>query len=161
MAKIVQAELWDLPPPPRLVVVTTNSVVNNRGVLIMERGSAGDAVELDPEIQAEVTAEIHRQRPEIKLDGTQDYGFLIVRPTPRGFGVLQAKRHWQDVSAWETISLALTQLHAWATKHPDVQIRCSAPGLGCGRIGRGVPIPRERIIAACEKLPDTVTFCFR
>lgn len=161
MANIIQANLWDLPPPPRLVVVTTNSIVNSRGVLIMGRGSAGDAVRLVPTIQFETTIAIRQHRPGIKLNGTQDYGFLVVRPIPRGFGVFQTKRHWLDVSVWETISMSLAQLHVWATEHPDTQIRCSAPGLGCGQIGRGTPIPRERIITACQALPDNVTFCYK
>ena len=161
MANIIQADLWQLPDPPRLLVVTTNSIVNSRGVLVMGRGSAGDARDRVPEIQAEVTAAIHRERPGIRLNGTQDYGFIVVRSPPRGFGILQTKRDWRDVSAWETIALSLAQLHEWATEHPDINIRCSAPGLGCGHIGHGVPVTRDRIITACQALPDNVTFCYR
>ena len=165
MATVLQTDLWQRPALPGLIVVTTNSVVNSRGVLVMGRGSAGDARDRIPGIQSEVTTEIRRQRPGIVLDGTADYGFLVVRspfrPDRVGFGILQAKRHWRDVSAWETIELALAQLAAWATEHPDVEIRCPVPGLGCGQIGRGVQLDRDRVLEACRELPASITFCWR
>ena len=165
MATVVCGELWQRPQLPGLIVVTTNSVVNSRGLLIMGRGSAGDAVKRIPGLQFEVTAEIRQQRPEIVLDGTVDYGFLIIRspfrPGRVGFGILQAKRHWRHVSAWSTIELALSQLETWAIEHPEVEIRCSLPGAGCGQIGSGTPVDREQLLAACCRLPESITFFWR
>lgn len=164
MSEILQTNLWQCPPLPGMIVVTTNSVVNSRGVLIMGRGSAGDAAKRIPGIQAEVTAEIRRQRPEIVLDGKADYGFLVIRspfrPNRVGFGIFQAKRHWRHVSAWETVELSLAQLEEWALEHPEVSIRCPLPGLGCGQIGSGQPLDRDRLLAACSELPASITFCW-
>lgn len=109
MSRIIHAELWVHPGMPGLIAVTTNSVVKHNGELVMGRGSAGQAAQRIPGIALECVLAIQRDFPRIRLDSRMDYGLVVVRaPTPGkiGFGILQAKRHWQDMSSWATIRIA-------------------------------------------------------
>ena len=164
MALILRETLWRHPGFPGLIAVTTNSIVNVHGLLIMGRGSAGDACKRIPGIQRECTEAIRQSFPEILLNGSADYGFVVVRPvrTDRlGFGIFQAKRDWRDVSGLATLSSSFESLRAWAVAHPEVQIRCAAPGLGCGQIGRGQAVSPGWVLETCRELPVNVTFCRR
>ena len=164
MAHIVHEELFVHTSPPGLIAVTTNSIVKSDGGLVMGRGSAGEIARLVPEIRFEGVRAIKRAWPNMKLDGTQDYGFIVVRmPTEKstGIGFLQAKRNWMDTSSRQTIVTGLDMLSEWASQRPDIQIRSVIPGWGCGQIGRGERLDKDELLALCGALPDNVKFCIR
>lgn len=162
--KFVYDELWRHPGNPGIIAVTTNSIVKRDGSLVMGRGSAGEAAQRIPNIGIECATAIQNAHPRFALNGTEDYGFMVVRP-PRedrvGFAILQAKRHWQDVSAIETIMLSIRMLKAYLLANPDVQVRTVFPGGGCGQIGGGTPPSVREIAMLLRPLPDNLTVCIR
>ena len=161
MAQFEQRDLWSPVPWPGLYLVTTNSIITRNRHLVMGRGSAREAKQRIPGIEFEIVEQFH----DFKLDGTEDYGFRIIRDPRRadrfGFGVFQTKRHWKHVAIVETIMLSLSTLNDYAERNPDVTIRCPLPAAGCGWIGTGTPPDPDEIRAACETLPASVTFCSR
>jgi hypothetical protein len=162
MAHFEQRDLWSPVPWPGLYLVTTNSIVTRYyRHLVMGRGSALEAKQRIPGIEFEIMDHL----TEFKLDGTEDYGFRVIRDPRRdnrfGFGILQTKRHWKHVAVVETIVLSLSMLHHYAERNPDVTIRCPLPAAGCGWIGTGTPPDPKAVRAVCETLPNNVTFCSR
>lgn len=162
--KFVHDELWRHPGFPGIIAVTTNSIVKRDGSLVMGRGSAGEAKQRLAGIEFQCADAIMDAHPMMKLDGTEDYGFLVVRP-PRedrvGFAMLQAKRHWQDVSAIETIMLSVRMLRAYLLANPTVQVRTVFPGGGCGQVGNGAAPSILEIASLLRPLPDNLTVCIR
>lgn len=116
---IVHEELWNRMQLPTMVVVTTNSVVCSYG-LVMGRGSAGEAAARYPGLAREAEKAIRCKLPGFVLDGTGDYGFVVVRKSVAqvGIGLLQAKRHWKDKSALPTIEKSVLELGKYALLHP-------------------------------------------
>ncbi len=160
--KYVNDELWKHPGLPGMIVVTTNSMANSKGELVMGRGSAGEAAKRIPGIQRECADAI--RSVGVPLDGTADYGFLVIRhPTDKkvGFGILQAKRDWRNVSDIETISLSIIMLNTYLKNNPSVQVRTVFPGIGCGRFGEGVAIDPKVVKRMLDALPDNLTVCIR
>lgn len=160
----IHDDLWRHPGFPGIIAVTTNSIAKRDGSLVMGRGSAGDAARRIPNIAFECASAILYAHPHIRLDGTQDYGFLVVRP-PRedrvGFAILQAKRHWRDVSDIHTIMLSVLSLRAYLMANPTVQVRTVFPGGGCGQIGNGTAPSVDEIAMLLRPLPDNLTVCIR
>jgi hypothetical protein len=158
MAQILREDLWTRVRWPGLYLVTTNSVLNARGLLIMGRGSAREARDRIPGIQAEIVQIV---QPTV----AEDYGFRVIRDPRRdghfGFGVFQTKRDWRHVAYVETILKSLGMLDEYAVANPDVLIRCPLPAVGCGQIGTGTPPDSNEIRALCLELPDNVTFCVK
>jgi hypothetical protein len=161
--KIAFDELWRNPGIPGMIIVTTNSVTNHYG-LVMGKGSAGEAAQRIPGIRHECVAAIRSVLPGIALDGTQDYGFIVVRNPSLlkiGFGIFQAKRDWKDVSKLETIDKAVVELEHWAVNNPKVNFRMPFPGIGNGQMGAGSPPDINDILQEISGLPDNVTVCVR
>ena len=154
--RIVREELWQKPEYPGMIVVTTNSWTKKNNALVMGRGAAQQARDRIRLIDREAgcLVQLFEQR-----HGHRDYGFLVVRDPYReglvGFGIFQVKRFYGDPGDLGLIELAVQKLSAWATEHPDVNIRMNYPGIGYGRLGRDLVEP------LLDVLPQNVTICWR
>jgi len=150
MVHIVREDLWQHPGNPGMIVVSTNSTIKTNGVLVMGRGAALQAKEHIPGIDEECGA-------AVKKGGTS-YGFLVIREpteTVAGFGIFQVKQHYSNIADVRLIESSVAKLLEYTIVHPRVRVRMNFPGIGYGRLDRDVVRP------LLEKLPDSVTICYK
>lgn len=152
--KLIKSELFKRDDNPNTIYLcTTNSVKGVYG-LIMGAGSASEMKKRIPNISSEIVSAL----PDYKLDGTEDYGLLILQypnHSKFGYGVFQTKRHWRDSSVMDTIILSTQMLCSFAYNNPFIHIRMPFPGIGYGGLAM------DEVLDVIKVLPDNVSVYYR
>ena len=125
----------------------------------MGRGSALEMRKQNPVAQSRISRMLKEMG--YKLDGTEDYGFILCQAPSEGkfgWGIFQTKRDWKNKAVLETIKLSVEMLNTYATEYPDIEFRVPYPAVGCGQIGHGTPVTKQQVDELISVLPDNVTF---
>jgi len=116
------------------VLVTTNSFVRKDGNLVMGRGAAYTASQLDPR-----TPRVYGQAITSMGKHMGVYGLL--HNYNSDFGLFQVKRHWSDDASTRLITYSAQCLAFHAEESQAARWALNYPGIGNGRLTRDLIDP--------------------
>jgi hypothetical protein len=135
--KIVEEELWKLPPTPGMIVVTTNGVISKRGDLVMGVGAAGEARTHIDGVAFQCAEKIRVQGIKV-APGLYSYGFLpiLCASGKTWFGIFQTKLDWAENADKMLIHQSCMKLADYLATQHGLHVRMNFPGIGAGHLSR-------------------------